>query len=340
MEKTLKKIGFLPDLVNLKYPGYRKILDPILQRSNRYSLLATDDSVATFMDEIIPFGVLKSAEYAGKNLKTAYLIDSVSLGFKSVFLFYLKRGKIFHKELWLNLARFVKYAPLERRIVNGYQQVIVVSRHDAKYLRLRYKKNNIYTLENGVDFPIQSSEKNKCPQQNFTYTLGMLNYWGAGKPHDFIWFIEEILPNLRKEFPGIKILLAGRGCSLEVKEYFKKNNCEFVGEVENLSKFFSMIDIFFTTVRKECGILNKVLDAFAHKKIVLGYEPNMKAFSSLTGGFFTYQNANDMVKNITFIRDNPEKVRLMEKNAYEYVLKNHNWDTKVLELDNILLEDI
>ena len=85
--------------------------------------------------------------------------------------------------------------------------------------------------------------------------------------------------------------------------------------------------------------MNKVLDAFAHKKIVVGYEPNMRAFSALKNGYFTYNNAEEMAQRITFIRDNPGVVSEMVNNALKYVLKNHNWDTKVLELNEILSEE-
>ena len=67
------------------------------------------------------------------------------------------------------------------------------------------------------------------------------------------------------KYPQLKVIAAGRGADNTVKEYFDRNRIIFLGEVENLCDFFNSIDIYITTVRKECGILNKVLDAFIKK---------------------------------------------------------------------------
>jgi hypothetical protein len=86
-------------------------------------------------------------------------------------------------------------------------------------------------------------------------------------------------------------------------------------------------------MRKECGILNKVLDAFVNRKIIIGFEPNMKAFSDLHNGFMTYNNARELIAGIEYIRDNPVDITIIENNAYQYVLSNHNWDTKMQEFE-------
>lgn len=334
----MKKIAFLPDPINLRYPGYLKILEPILKRSENYRITYEGESLDDSW-EIVPFGVMKSVQYSGSGLAVAYLIDSVSLGYGSVFLFYLKRLKVFHPELWLNLLRYIKYAPYEKRIVLGYSKVVVASKHDAEYLNKRYGRSNVVAIPNGVDLDAKSADaKSGDLARNFEYKIGMLNYWGAGKPYDFTWFVDDILPLLRRRFPNIRVILAGRGGSDSLVKYLEKNGCEFIGEVESLEDFFSSIDIFVTSMRKECGILNKALDAFVHKKIVVGFEPNMKAFSDLHNGFLTYKNAREMIECIEFVRDHPGDVLNIEENAYKYVLNNNDWDQKMHDLERVFAD--
>ena len=325
----------LPDSVNLKYPGYLKILEPILIRSKQYRVAGEGEPIDSSWT-IVPFGVIMGAHYSRHGFDVAYLVDSVSLGYRSVVWFYVRRWRLFHPELWWNLLRYIKYAPLERDIVFGYRKVIVASRHDAGFLEKRYKRSNIVVIENGVEVGIDSSALVASrSKSDFGFRLGMLSFWGAGKPHDFTWFIEEILPPLRRHFPAIRIVLAGRGGNDQIRRYFESNGCEFVGDVRCLGEFFSSIDIFFTSMRKECGILNKVLDAFAHRKIVVGFEPNMRAFSALKSGFMTYSNASELIQRIEFVKDNPGEARAMEARAYEYVVKHHNWDEKVERLNEL-----
>jgi len=313
---------FFVDSVNEKFPGFSKIIDKVRDVFINVKVI---NAVTDGDEGAIPFGIVASNLYLKKfkKGKVAFVMDSSTLCFASMMRFYIQRRLFFNKHLIGATLRYIKYYFVERNVVRNFDKVIVVSEHDAAYLEKKFSCSNIEVVTNGADFPDLSKRKSK----DFSFTLGLLSYWGAGNYSDVDWFFTEYLPELKIRYPGIRIITAGRGADDYTLNLFKQHDVEHLGGVDDLWVFFNRIDIFITTLRKECGILNKVLDAMAHKKIVVGLEHNMYAFGSLKDGYFTYKNLNEFVQALETIRENPELVESRVDNAYRFVTQHHNWVT-------------
>ena len=313
---------FFVDKVNEKFPGFSKIIDKIRDVLINVKTINSVDGIKG-NEIIIPFGIVASNLYLKKYKKggIAFIMDSTTLCFASMIRFYIKRGLFFNKYLIGATLRYIKYYFVEGKVVRNFDKVIVVSEHDASYLENKFNCSNIEVITNGADFPDLSKKQTK----DFNYTLGILSYWGAGNYNDVNWFFTDYLPELKKIYPGIKIITAGRGADNYTLNLFKQHEIEHLGEIDDLWQFFNKIDIYITTLRKECGILNKVLDAMAHKKIVVGLEHNMYAFNNLKDGYFTYKNLNELVQILETIKANRELVESKVDNAYRYISEHHSW---------------
>jgi len=321
--QTATRVLILVDSINKRFPGFSKIIGGIQSALPDAVMIDSLEGVSN-SDIVIAVGIVAAKRLAESGLpkRIAFIIDSSLLGYSSVCRFYLRKRMFLDKELYLNFLRYVKYYPIERKIVKVFQTVIVVSIHDCEYLKKKFGCSNMSVLSNGVD----ADDHQPGERREFDYTLGVLAYWGAGAYDDFKWFIESYLPELQKTFPQLRMITAGRGASAEMIEEFRRHGIEHVGEIEKLSDFFKNIDIFITTLRKECGILNKVLDAFAHKKIVLGLRHNMLAFKELHDGYFTYDTIGEMISAIQTIRENPILIEAMTQKAFAYVKEYHDWN--------------
>lgn len=331
-----KKLYVYIDPINIKFPGFSIIANRMVRYIPNCEII-DNLSKCNKSDWILPMGIV-----AGLNLlkerghcNTIFLVDALTLGFKSTIKFSWKYSSILKKSCIFDVLRLIKYIPIERKIVEKYKKIIVVSSHDQKYLERKYKKANFYTVTNGVVLPSEDCIKEK----QFGYTLGILHYWGCGALIEIDWFVKSYLPKLRLKYPQLKVIAAGRGADNTVKEYFDRNRIIFLGEVENLCDFFNSIDIYITTVRKECGILNKVLDAFAYKKIVLGLDHNMYPFSSIKDAYLTYHNYQECEDAIKYIANNSQEIRQKTLIAYRYVQEQHNWEKNIKLLEQIINND-
>lgn len=312
------------DKVNEKFPGFSKITDNVKDVFANVRVINSVTEVKS-NQKIIPFGIVASNLFLKKRKKggIAFLMDSATLCFSSMMRFYIQRGLFFNRFLIGATLRYIKYYFIEKKVVRNFDKVIVVSEHDADFLERKFHCSNIEVVSNGADFPDLSGKQAK----DFNFTLGIFCYWGVGNYNDVNWFFTGYLPELRKRYPGFKIITAGRGADNFTLNLFREHNIEHLGGVDDLWDFFNRIDIFITTLRKECGILNKVLDAMAHQKIVVGLEHNMYAFRNLKDGYFTYKNLDELVQVLETIRANPELVDSKVMNAYRYISEHHNWVT-------------
>lgn len=329
MENSEATYYFFVDKINEKFPGFSKLISKIESVFGNVETINTLDNIEE-KKIIIPLGIVASHLFLKKYKKgnIAFIIDATTLGFLSIIKFYLRRRDFFNKHLIGAILRYVKYYFIELQVINNFDKIIVVSHHDANYLRKQFKCSNIEVITNGADIPELSEKREK----GFSYTLGILSYWGSGSYKDVNWFITDYLPRLKKVYPQIRLITAGRGATDETLKLFAQNGIKHLGEIDNLWDFFNDIDIYITTLRKECGILNKVLDAMAHQKAVVGLEHNMYAFKNLKNGFFTYKNFDELVSAIETIKNDQKLVDDKIKNAYEYIISNHDWINNYMQL--------
>jgi glycosyltransferase involved in cell wall biosynthesis len=324
---------FFVDKINERFPGLSKLIEQVRNTFHNVHVINDLDGIDD-AKEIIPLGTVAANFYLKKYKKgeVAFIIDAYSLGFYSVSKFYLKIRMYFNKHLIGAILRYFKYYLIEKKIVKNFKKIIVVSEHDAKYLNNKFNCYNVEVVSNGADYPDLSFRKKK----EFDYTMGILAYWGASSIRDVNWFIEDYFPRLKQIYPKIKLVTAGRGASPEIVNYFKMNGVTYLGEIENLWDLFNNIDIYITTLRKECGILNKVLDAMAHKKIVVGLQHNLLAFQNLKNGFLTYNTFDELVEAIEKIKNDEKLVKSIETTAYNYIQLHHNWSNNYEKFKEII----
>ena len=163
-----KKLYVYIDPINIKFPGFSIIAN----RMVRY--IPNCEIIDNLLKE-------------GGHCNTIFLVDALTLGFKSTIKFSWKYSSIFKKSCIFDVLRLIKYIPIERKIVEKYKKIIVVSSHDQKYLERKYKKANFYTVTNGVVLPSEDCIKEK----QFGYTLGILHYWGCGALIEIDWFVKS-----------------------------------------------------------------------------------------------------------------------------------------------------
>jgi len=323
------------DRVNNKFPGFSKIIENIKKYIPNTNLIHELDRIHP--DEIIlPMGIAGAWKLIKKKLPTrlAFIIDSPTLAMIGAIKFYFSQGEYLSRRVLIYALKYIKYSYLEFVVIRKYKYIIVVSEHDKNYLSRKYRSDKIRVISNGVDLPNNHFDK----IVNFSNSIGVLSFWGAGGIDDIDWFVKSYLPKLRHDFPNLKFVTAGRGATNETIRYFDKHNIVYLGELDDLGQFFNTIDIMISTKRQECGILNRILDAFAYQKIVLGYGSNLLAFSNLKNGYFAFSSYEDFRYHFEYIKSHKDEIALMTRNAYNYVKQNHSWRKNYEGLQQLIKE--
>ena len=239
--------------------------------------------------------------------------------------------RIFNKEFIYSLFAFIKYRYEECVISRMASKIMVVSQVDADYLKkISGTRAKFIVVPNGANFE-QLTEKHKSD----CLRMGILSSWGSPRAlEENNWFIQTYYKKYVLTHPEVKLILAGRGCLIE--KFRDVKNVEIMGEVNSLNEFFSNIDVFISVNPKGCGILNRVLDAFAHKTIVVGVDKSFSGFKYMSS-YLTFDDYTSFKNTINYIGKNPDKIRQIEEAAYLDVKKYNDWDKNYEYFINELL---
>ena len=212
-----------------------------------------------------------------------------------------------------------------------------VSPHDINSIKKYFRKKEFILTPNGVSIPDQNFLLDSKIKKDDNIIIGTISNWNKISICEFKWFIEDYFPKLKKSFPSLKLTIAGLDKNLEAIKYFGPLDCvSFIGEIDDLNEFFSNIDIFIAAVPKGVGILNKVLDAFAHQKLVLGLSACFHAFPNNNDGSINCQTFSDFKNGINLFLNSPTTIKKITKNSFNYVKKTNDWKKNY----NILVKDI
>ncbi|WP_254546547.1 glycosyltransferase family 4 protein [Halomarina pelagica] len=77
------------------------------------------------------------------------------------------------------------------------------------------------------------------------------------------WFVEEILPTVRRARPDVELLVAGRGAPESIRNLGDRPNVRFVGEVEDLAPLVRSASAVVAPLRVGGGVRIKVLESMA-----------------------------------------------------------------------------
>ncbi len=278
-------------------------------------------------DQIIPYSTPLDLIRKGFETRLCLMVDAYSYGNLNKIRFYLKNCLFFKYDFVYSVYAYVRAIYEEKTICKKYDNIMLVSREDIKYLKsLTNNKPNFLCVPNGVEL---STVKSKT--QSKKLRLGILSSWTNKVSYqENDWFIRSYYKRFAKDYKNVELYIAGRG------EYGRRYQglpqVRYIGEVDNLDDFFCEIDVFLAVNPKGCGILNRVLDAFSHKTLVLGYEKSFSGFKDMKNAYLSFNDYNSFVNSIEYILTHDKEKNDMISNAYEQTQSLFNWEKNYAQL--------
>lgn len=278
---------------------------------------------------IIPYGIDMALEMIdnGYITDTVFLADAFTLGYIEKIKFYLKHLNIFHYDFFYCFYCLLRDYRLETKVVRNFKNIILVSETDINFLKKRaHPETTFYCMPNGANFcHVEPKTKSDIVR------LGILsNWWHTTLAEENAWFINDYFQKYAKTHKNVKLYLAGRGSYIE--QFRKIPGVEIMGEVGDLNDFFKNIDIFITANPKGCGILNRVLDAFAYKTCVLGNKNSFTGFRYMKDSFVEFDDYRSFVSSLNELSNNIERREQLVQNAYAEITEHNDWEKNIIKL--------
>ncbi|MCK5409621.1 MAG: glycosyltransferase family 4 protein, partial [Candidatus Heimdallarchaeota archaeon] len=221
---------------------------------------------------------------------------------------------------------------LEKKLLHRAKHLIAVSdaiREDlVRYYSL--KKEKITVVPNGVNSEIHKRvEKHVYEKKKDEFVLGFLARMTASKGSRMLL---PILSLVKKEIPGIKLLLAGDDLNTkqemikQMNKYQLQNNVinlGYISDLERKNSFFSSLDLFLLPSSHE-GMSLTILEALSCQTPILASEGAI-TFDHKDSIIVTPRSISDFATKIVELYENKEKLekkRIISRN----VAKTYTWE--------------
>lgn len=192
---------------------------------------------------------------------------------------------------------------------------------------------NVITASGGVNAdewkPEQSIERNP-----YEIVLATIYSW-VHNIDGLRWFLDNVLPAVKKRFPQTKLTLLGKNPPTWLNTY-QNLGVDLLGHVPEVQPYYNKANLFIVPLFVGSGLRIKILEAMAMELTVittdLGAEGNV---CNENDGIFRENSADDFINRIIKLFENFEATREIGKNARKSVLRNYSWERNVrIMLDN------
>ncbi len=223
-----------------------------------------------------------------------------------------------------------KLKEYEEKTFQYFDHHTIISEQDKEILSI---DDRIEVIPNGVDFQYYQS----FPPQEKKYDISFVGNMGY-KPNVEAakYLVNKVLPIIKKQYPNVKILIAGARPTKEIKQ-LADSNVTVSGWLDDIRTAYAESSVFVAPLFLGAGLQNKILEAMSigvpcvTSKIV-----NNAINAKENEEILLAENPAEFAEKVTFLFENEEVRIKMIKKAQKFVENQFSWTTFVLKLNNIL----
>lgn len=220
-----------------------------------------------------------------------------------------------------------------RKILSQIDLVITVSEKEKRQLQKFAPKTEFITANNGVDLEYFTPSQKPAEEPNLLFTGDMA--WWPNTDASF-FFLKEIFPQIRKESPDAKLILAGRRPPEDLCSQ-AGDHVEITGFVDDIRPYFHLAKVFVVPLRVGGGTRLKILEAMAMKIPVVSTSIGCEGLEVKDGDHLMIKD--DPVKFsqavIYLLNDDMLSEKLI-KNSFKLVSTKYDWEIIMRDLINKL----
>ncbi len=225
--------------------------------------------------------------------------------------------------------RLLKY----EKVLNNFQLSLVCSKEDLNYLKEKQGIRNIAILPNGVDTQTFKLNPHDYTINNTLLFTGNMDY--APNVDAVLYFVEDILPIIKKACPDVQFIIAGQRPVPKVQAlHNEQENVQVTGFIPNIADMYTTATVVVAPLRIGAGTQNKVLEAMAMGVPVVSRNIGFEGLDVDNGeGVYLKMTAHEFAEQCIILLQN-ETERMRCGNAGQSVIKNrYAWEKVAAQLD-------
>ena len=218
---------------------------------------------------------------------------------------------------------------LERRAVETCDAVLLVS--EAEVAALSLTNGKVAAIGNGVDtnfFKPDGSVPQQAPALVFT---GTMDY--RPNVEGVCWFVREVWPELKSRVPALTFTIVGRDPTPEVLRLTGTPGITVTGTVKDVRPYLASASVAVVPLRIARGIQNKILEAMAMGRAVVGSSPALEGLDVNIGEEVLRAESPDewVAAVLGLLSDSGRRERLGQA-ARTRVVSDYSWASRMMPL--------
>ena len=220
----------------------------------------------------------------------------------------------------------------ENLIFDYFENHTIISEQDRKLI-FHPERDKIKVIPNGVDFEFFKPQ-HKEKKYDILFT-GNMSY--PPNVNSAIYLIDEILPELQKDFPEIKVLIAGVKPHRSILER-KSNSVIVSGWMEDIRDAYAESRVFVAPMLIGTGLQNKLLEAMSMELPCITSPLANNALGGEPGKhILVARSEKEYSSMILDLLKDKNKAQQLGKCGGAWVRENYDWEVSV-DLLNKLIE--
>ena len=214
------------------------------------------------------------------------------------------------------------------------QHVLTVSDTDTDFFGKDIDPAKITTIPTGVDIdyfqPVNGEEPDSLV---FTGSMDWM-------PNEdgILYFVEAILPLIRKQRPMVKLWIVGRRPGKKIKALAESDpDIEVAGWVEDIRPYIAKGSVYIVPLRVGSGTRLKIFEAMAMGKAVLSTTIGAEGLPVTSGADIVLADEpSRFADEVCRLLDSPEERKRIGDAARRLVEENYSWAAVARHVDSVL----
>lgn len=201
--------------------------------------------------------------------------------------------------------------------------VLAVSEADRDLLQSVAPAARVETVPTGVDAAYFASNGAPEVQEEVLFT-GSMDWY----PNEdaMAYFIERILPSIRREVPGVRMTIVGRKPREGLREVAEAAGVTVTGTVEDIRPFMARAAVYVVPLRIGGGTRLKVFEALAMGKAVVSTAIGVEGLPLVEGGEFALaDNPDEFARSVVALLRDPARRRALGARGRRLVEERYSW---------------
>jgi sugar transferase (PEP-CTERM/EpsH1 system associated) len=219
---------------------------------------------------------------------------------------------------------------LERRAVETCDAVLLVS--EAEVAALSLTSGKVAAIGNGVDtnfFKPDGSVPQQAPALVFT---GTMDY--RPNVEGVCWFVREVWPELKRRVPELTFTIVGRDPTPEVLRLTDTPGITITGTVKDVRPYLASASLAVVPLRIARGIQNKMLEAMAMGRAVVGSSPAIEGLDVEVGKDVLRADLPDeWLLTVQGLLSDERRREDIGRAARERVVADYSWASRMQPLE-------